>query len=152
MYACVHACEVLPSVSQRSVHDIASLDLDLCLLRMLTLSCSSVAASCRSSVRTCGWTGTNLWLAKWSRMSSADQQLAVNIDTYVYLVVATAIASYLRSVITFRYMIFAAQQLHNRMLRCVVRLAPPRNELCAATLDVAGSQCTHHLHPYPGNH
>ena len=65
--------------------------------------------------------GTNIWLARWSRQSYADQQQRHNLTVYVLLVAAAVVASCVRTALFFNLALRAAQRLHSDMLSCVVR-------------------------------
>ena len=65
--------------------------------------------------------GTNVWLARWSRMSYAGQQRRYNLTVYVLLVAAAVVASFMRTSLFFNLTLRASKKLHNDMLRCVLR-------------------------------
>ena len=65
--------------------------------------------------------GANIWLAHWARMSAIDQKDPSNEHTYIILIVFTVLLSCVRSIVSFDYMIKAAENIQNSMLRCVIR-------------------------------
>lgn len=58
--------------------------------------------------------GTNLWLAKWSRLGFEAQQRNYNFNVYLLFVAAAIVSSVLRSLTSFHFALKAAQRLHNR--------------------------------------
>lgn len=63
----------------------------------------------------------NYWLALWSRRDYATQQGDYWIHTYVILVLVCVFASLLRAIVFFKSAVIASQNLHNSMLRAVLR-------------------------------
>ena len=63
----------------------------------------------------------NIWLAKWSRLSSIEQTNEYYINIYLMLVILAIVGSFLRSKVFFEYAVKAAESIHNNMLISVLR-------------------------------